>query len=54
LVESFVAKTTRPVELLTFCFVEVALFKLLLLGSWITGVPEPLLNEIAPIGEVFS
>ena len=39
---------------LMFCLVELALFRSALPGSWMTGVPDPDANEIAPIGAVFS
>jgi hypothetical protein len=51
---SFDARITSPLALVRFCFVEVALFRLLLPPSFMKVVPVPTANEIELIGEVFS
>ena len=51
---TFVATTARSVALVTFCFVEVALFMPGLSSSWITCRRERTANEIGLIAELLS
>src|SRR6266487_2157864 len=45
---------TSPLPLVRFCFVELALLRLLLAPSFMKTVPVPVANEIELIGVVFS